>query len=138
MQASKDRILTTHVGSLPRSERLLKMLSDMETGAEVDRAEFVAQARIEMTQAVQMQAAKGIDVAGDGEIPRLGFSIYAKNDEVVVDIGSPNVYIVAKKFGKALVTKWTKPVVDKIIITDTKYRIEAKPFGHVEFDRKKL
>ena len=79
MQTSKDRILTTHVGSLPRSERLLKMLSDMETGAEVDRAEFVAQARIEMTQAVQMQAAKGIDVAGDGEIPRLGFSIYAKN-----------------------------------------------------------
>jgi hypothetical protein len=69
---------------------------------------------------------------------RINFSIYAKNDEVVVDIGSPNVYIVAKKFGKALVTKWTKPVVDKIIITDTKYRIEAKPFGHVEFDRKKL
>ncbi len=79
MQTSKDRILTTHVGSLPRSDRLLKMLSDMESGSPVDRQEFVAQARTEMAQAVRLQAANGIDIPCDGEIPRLGFSIYAKN-----------------------------------------------------------
>ncbi len=50
MQTSKDRILTTHVGSLPRSDRLLKMLADMESGIAVDREEFVAQARMEMTR----------------------------------------------------------------------------------------
>jgi len=66
---------------------------------------------------------------------RINFSIYTKNDEVVIDIGSPHVYIVATKFGKAIVTKFMKPVVDKIVITDTKYRIEAKPFGSIEIDR---
>ena len=32
MRASTDRILTTHVGSLPRSERLLGMIGDIEAG----------------------------------------------------------------------------------------------------------
>ena len=67
---------------------------------------------------------------------RINFCIYSENNETIIDIGSPNVYIVATKFGKAIVTKFMKPVVDKIIITDTKYRIEAKPFGNIEFDRK--
>ena len=67
---------------------------------------------------------------------QINFSIYTKNDEVVIDIGSPNVYIVATKFGKAVITKFMKPIVDKIVITDTKYRIEAKPFGSIEIDRK--
>ncbi len=79
MPTSEDRILTTHVGSLPRSDGLLKKLSDIEAGLAVDRAEFVAQARAEIAEAVRMQATQGIDIPCDGEIPRLGFSIYAKN-----------------------------------------------------------
>lgn len=79
MITNEDRILTTHVGSLPRSDKLLKMLSDMEAGTPVDRTEFVSQARTEMAEAVRMQAAAGVDIPSDGEIPRLGFSIYAKN-----------------------------------------------------------
>ena len=68
---------------------------------------------------------------------RINIEIYPENGDVVIDIGSPNVYIVAKKFGGGLiVTKWMKPVVDKIVITDKVYRIEAKPFGHIEIDRK--
>ena len=76
---SRDRILTTHVGSLPRSEALLGMLADGEAGKAIDRAAFRAQALSEMRDAVRAQAAAGIDSAGDGEIPRLGFSIYAKD-----------------------------------------------------------
>ncbi len=76
---SDSRILTTHVGSLPRSERLLGMLTDIEAGKAVDRNAFRAQAKREMAAAVENQALSGIDIAGDGEIPRLGFSIYAKN-----------------------------------------------------------
>ena len=67
---------------------------------------------------------------------QINFSIYTKNDEVIIDIGSPNVYIVAKRLGGAIVTKFMKPIVDKIVITDKVYRIEAKPFGHIEIDRK--
>lgn len=79
MPLSRDRILTTHVGSLPRSDALLVQLADMEAGKPVDRDGFAANARAEITAAVREQAAAGIDLAGDGEIPRLGFSIYAKN-----------------------------------------------------------
>ena len=76
---SNDRILTTHVGSLPRSEKLLGMLNDIESGNDVDRDEFQQQARGEIDDVIQMQKDNAIDIAGDGEIPRLGFSIYAKN-----------------------------------------------------------
>lgn len=76
---SANRILTTHVGSLPRSESLLGMLGDIEAGKPVDRDAFRAEASVGMTAAVRAQAAAGIDIGGDGEIPRLGFSIYAKN-----------------------------------------------------------
>jgi hypothetical protein len=69
---------------------------------------------------------------------RINIQIYPENGDVVIDLGSPNVYIVAKKLGGGMIiTKWMKPVVDKIVITDKVYRIEAKPFGHVEIDRKK-
>ncbi len=79
MLLSRDRILTTHVGSLPRSEALLQMLADGEAGKAIDRAAFRAQALSEIREAVRQQAACGVDCAGDGEIPRLGFSIYAKD-----------------------------------------------------------
>jgi len=76
---SRDRILTTHVGSLPRSDELLAMLSAAEAGKKIDGDLFRSQARSEIAAAVRNQAACGIDSAGDGEIPRLGFSIYAKD-----------------------------------------------------------
>ena len=76
---SRERIQTTHVGSLPRSESLLGMLADREAGKSVDRAAFRAQALSEIRAAVRAQAEAGVDSAGDGEIPRLGFSIYAKD-----------------------------------------------------------
>ncbi len=76
---SRDRILTTHVGSLPRSETLLGMLADGEAGKPVDRTAFREQAGAEIRAALRHQAEAGVDCAGDGEIPRLGFSIYAKD-----------------------------------------------------------
>jgi 5-methyltetrahydropteroyltriglutamate--homocysteine methyltransferase len=76
---SRDRILTTHVGSLPRSEKLLGMLADSEAGKAVDRGMFREQALQEIRAAIREQARCGVDIAGDGEIPRLGFSIYAKD-----------------------------------------------------------
>ena len=40
MQRSDERILTTHVGSLARSDKLLKMLSDKEQDQEIDQSRF--------------------------------------------------------------------------------------------------
>ncbi|MGR8918921.1 MAG: cobalamin-independent methionine synthase II family protein [Gammaproteobacteria bacterium] len=76
---STDRIMTTHVGSLPRSEPLLAMIGDLEAGRPVDRDKFRARAQAEIAEAVRHQVDCGIDCVGDGEIPRLGFSIYAKD-----------------------------------------------------------
>ena len=79
MKRSENRILTTHVGSLARSEELLTILADKEQGKEIDESRFEELALKETIEVVQRQENCGIDIGGNGEIPRLGFSIYAKN-----------------------------------------------------------
>ncbi len=79
MQYSNERILVTHVGSLPRSPTLLDMLGSMEAGDSVERGAFQAEVLAGLREAVREQAAAGVDIAGDGELPRIGFSFYAKD-----------------------------------------------------------
>ncbi len=79
MHYSNDRILVTHVGSLPRSPALLDMLGQAEAGEDVDRGAFQAEVLDGLREVVREQAAAGIDIAGDGELPRIGFSFYAKD-----------------------------------------------------------
>ena len=71
MKRSTDRILTTHVGSLPRPQPLLDKLRDGAHGPEVDGA--VAEA---VGAAVGQQAAHGVDVVTDGEQGKTGFFAY--------------------------------------------------------------
>jgi len=86
MKRSEGRILTTHVGSLPRSPRLLDMLVRRNSGESIDAAEFDRQVAGDMDEVVRAQAAAGIDVGNDGELPRLGFSFYVK-DRMVSGFG---------------------------------------------------
>lgn len=79
MHHSTERILVTHVGSLPRSDALLGLLGQVEAGQEVDRAAFRAEVLAGLRAVVGHQAQAGIDIAGDGELPRIGFSFYAKD-----------------------------------------------------------
>ena len=79
MKLSESRILTTHVGSLPRSAALLKMLLTLEQGGAVERDAFRTQVATDMADIVRHQAEAGIDIAGDGELPRIGFSFYVKD-----------------------------------------------------------
>ncbi|MEX1143174.1 MAG: hypothetical protein WEB79_12795 [Thermoleophilaceae bacterium] len=74
-----DRILTTHGGSLPRSERLLDVLMRVEAGDEVDRAEFRRVVAADADEAIGRQLDAGVDIGGDGELPRIGFSNYVKD-----------------------------------------------------------
>jgi 5-methyltetrahydropteroyltriglutamate--homocysteine methyltransferase len=71
--------LTTHVGSLPRSKELLQMLEDIERGAEVDRDAFAQRVAADLREVVRLQQSAGVDVGGDGELPRIGFSSYVKD-----------------------------------------------------------
>ncbi|WIM10460.1 cobalamin-independent methionine synthase II family protein [Enhydrobacter sp.] len=76
MRRSEDRILTTHVGSLPRHPALADRLIREEAGEAVDRAELHRLAESAVRHVVERQVACGVDVINDGEQPRVGFQTY--------------------------------------------------------------
>lgn len=73
------RILTTHAGSLPRSPELLQMLQAYHRGEDVDRGRFREQAQADLNSTIASQCDAGVDIVGDGELPRIGFQLYVKD-----------------------------------------------------------
>ncbi|MBI4011853.1 MAG: cobalamin-independent methionine synthase II family protein [Candidatus Rokubacteria bacterium] len=76
MRASDERILVTHVGSLPRPPALRDLLIRQERGEAVDAAELERQVDAAVRSAIQKQLGAGIDVGNDGEQSRAGFATY--------------------------------------------------------------
>jgi 5-methyltetrahydropteroyltriglutamate--homocysteine methyltransferase len=76
MRRSDERILTTHVGSLPRDPALSDLLIRDELGEGIDRAELARLGEKAVRHVVERQAACGVDVVNDGEQPRVGFQTY--------------------------------------------------------------
>ena len=76
MHRSTDRILTTHVGSLPRNDKLSDLLVKREAGEAYDQAEMAAEMDKAVTHVVTKQVAAGIDIGNDGEQQRVGFQTY--------------------------------------------------------------
>ena len=77
MQLSTDRILTTHVGSLPRPDDLFEMMLARMDGKPVDEAAFAQRVRKAVADGVRQQVAVGLDVVSDGEMGRPSFITYA-------------------------------------------------------------
>ena len=75
MRRSRDRILTTHTGSLPRPPDLLPLLLD----AEGDHERLRERVESAVRETVRKQVAAGIDVVSDGEMGKPGFAHYAKD-----------------------------------------------------------
>jgi 5-methyltetrahydropteroyltriglutamate--homocysteine methyltransferase len=73
---SRDRILTTHVGSLPRSEALSELLVGREAGESYDKAQLDAEMDRAVRHVVAKQKEAGIDSGNDGEQQRVGFQTY--------------------------------------------------------------
>ena len=73
---SRDRILTTHVGSLPRNEVLSELLIRREEGDAIDPQQMAAEMDGAVRHVLTEQAAAGIDIANDGEQQRVGFQTY--------------------------------------------------------------
>jgi 5-methyltetrahydropteroyltriglutamate--homocysteine methyltransferase len=67
MRHSRDRILTSHAGSLPRSEELIEANRAREGGGAGDEESFQARLRVSVADVVRRQRTLGIDVPGDGE-----------------------------------------------------------------------
>ena len=79
MESSRDRILTTHTGSLPRSAPLLEMLLSANKGKEVDPTALARRLADDTDEIVRKQLERGIDIGGDGELPRIAFHLYVKD-----------------------------------------------------------
>lgn len=76
MPMSAGRILTTHVGSLPRPAALLDAMTARLAGEATDTAAYDALVRASVAECVALQAASGIDIVTDGELSKPGFFTY--------------------------------------------------------------
>ena len=76
MKTSQDRILTTHVGSLPRPPELRQMLVRKDQGEPFDQSELDRVVRQAVLDIVRRQAAVGVDIVNDGEMSKPGYSTY--------------------------------------------------------------
>src|ERR687897_2885054 len=76
MKHSTQRILTTHVGSLARTDALLPFLRLKEQGQQYDREELARLVREAVTDVVRKQVEAGVDIITDGEQGKSGFFTY--------------------------------------------------------------
>lgn len=76
MKTSDDRILTTHVGSLPRGQALSDLLVAKANGQDYDSERLAAEVEAATAHIVARQIAAGIDIGNDGEAPRTDFVSY--------------------------------------------------------------
>jgi 5-methyltetrahydropteroyltriglutamate--homocysteine methyltransferase len=80
MKRSSGRILTTHVGSLPRPQDLAGMIyAAAQTGIPEQRAAYEARVANAVREAVDKQIANGVDIISDGEQGKIGFVNYVKD-----------------------------------------------------------
>jgi len=77
MRRSTDRILTTHVGSLPRPPELIEVLLAAEGEQPVDPKIYEERLSQAVRDVVARQVELGIDVVDDGEFSKRGFAVYA-------------------------------------------------------------
>lgn len=76
MKTSDNRILTTHMGSLPRGQALADLMVAKENGAAFDAADLDKQIAAALDHIVAKQIDAGIDIGNDGEMPRTNFVSY--------------------------------------------------------------
>src|SRR4029077_12570034 len=79
MKRSTERFLTTHTGSLPRPEDLIRMMYAKEEGVPVDPAALGARVRAAVAEIFKKQADAGIDLVNDGEMSKPSYATYVKD-----------------------------------------------------------
>jgi 5-methyltetrahydropteroyltriglutamate--homocysteine methyltransferase len=79
MKRSSERFLTTHTGSLPRPDDLIRMMYAKEEGVPVEREALAARVRTAVAEVVRKQAEAGIDLINDGEMSKPSYATYIKD-----------------------------------------------------------
>ena len=79
MKRSSERFLTTHTGSLPRPEDLIRTMFAKEEGVPVDASALAARIRSAVAEVVRKQVEAGLDVVDDGEMSKPSYATYPKD-----------------------------------------------------------
>jgi 5-methyltetrahydropteroyltriglutamate--homocysteine methyltransferase len=79
MHRSTDRFLTTHTGSLPRPDDLIKSMFAKEEGVPVDPSALERRVADAVAEVVRKQAEAGVDVINDGEMSKPSYATYIKD-----------------------------------------------------------
>jgi 5-methyltetrahydropteroyltriglutamate--homocysteine methyltransferase len=79
MSSSPDRIHTTHTGSLPRPDDLVRMSWAQADGVPVDAAALAARVESAVREVVHKQLAAGISFVNDGEMSKPSYATYVKD-----------------------------------------------------------
>src|SRR6266545_3828873 len=79
MPPSRGRFLTTHTGSLPRPEDLIRMMFAKEEGVPVEPRALAARIRDAVVEIVHRQSAAGVDIVNDGEMSKPSYATYIKD-----------------------------------------------------------
>ncbi len=92
MMRSMDRFLTTHTGSLPRPDDLIRMMYAKEEGVPVEPEALAARVRAAVAEVVRKQADAGIDIVNDGEMSKPSYATYVK-DRLAGFGGTGNTFV---------------------------------------------
>jgi len=92
MRRSTDRFLTTHTGSLPRPDDLVRMMYAKEEGVPVDGQALAARIRAAVAEVVHKQGNAGIDIVNDGEMSKPSYATYVK-DRLAGFGGTGNTFV---------------------------------------------
>ena len=84
-----SKILTTHVGSLPRTQKVVDFIFAREHGKDYDPAAFDAAMTEAVSETVRKQANAGIDIVSDGETSKISYATYVKDRYTGFDGDSP-------------------------------------------------
>lgn len=87
MPAHPQRILTTHVGSLPRPERVVTQLFAQDSGLNHNPQEFERIMAEEVSTVVGQQVQARVDVVSDGEMSKISYATYIRHRLSGFEIG---------------------------------------------------
>ena len=82
-------VLTTHVGSLPRTQDVVDFIFAREHGKDYEQAAFDACMTTAVSETVRKQKEAGVDIVSDGETSKISYATYVKDRYTGFDGDSP-------------------------------------------------
>jgi 5-methyltetrahydropteroyltriglutamate--homocysteine methyltransferase len=89
MESHMAKIMTTHVGSLPRSQTVVDFIFARERGEDYDQSAFDAAMQIAVSDTVKRQVDSGVAIVSDGETSKISYATYVKDRYTGFDGDSP-------------------------------------------------